>query len=318
MRTILPALLLFLSACGADTVTLRGELHPEAVDRAGAAWAVGHGERVRLENGAFSLPDLPAGPIDVGIAFGEEVAHLTLADLPDGGEVVLHRIRREGDRAFPASVTLSGSPYVTVNGVRMGAADGLPDRVEQSATLLALGEDAGALLVRPVGDALQDLRVVVAPATEVVTPDGDPIELDRLSFGDSVRVVGATRSGYVVAERIVVPRRLGLAGDDREDGDPNDGSRGDDASAPPQEARERAPRPAVASPRAGGAARAPERRGATKEAEKALEKAREKVREREKEERKRLEKRVEKQIERARERGKGEKGGKGGKGDRGD
>lgn len=285
------ALLVSLSACGTDAVTLRGELHPDARDDAGAAWAVGHGERVPLEDGTFSLPDLPQGPVDVGIAFGDEVAHLTLADLPEGGEVVLHRIRREGDRAFPASVTLGGSPYVTVNGVRMGAADELPDRVEQDATLLALGEDADALLVRPSGDALQDLRVIVVPATDVVTPDGDPIDLDRLSFGDTLRVVGPTRSGYVVAERIVVPRRLGLAGDAEADRDSR----------------------AAAAPAPGGVVRAPERRGVTKEAEKALEKAREKVREREKEERKRLEKRIEKQLERARERGKGEKGGKGGK-----
>lgn len=304
------ALLVSLSACGTDAVTVRGELHPDALDQAGSAWAVGHGERVALEDGTFSLPGLPVGPVDVGIAFGDDVAHLTLADLPEGGEVVLHRIRREGERAFPASVTLSGSPYVTVNGVRMGAADELPDRVEQDATLLAMGEDADALLVRPVGEALQDLRVVVGPATDVVTQDGDPIELGRLSFGDSVRVVGPTRSGYVVAERIVAPRRLGLAGEDEEDGEGDRDSRAAAAPAPPSP-EERARRQEAASPQPRGVVRAPERRGATKEAEKALEKAREKVREREKEERKRLEKRIEKQLERARERGKGEKGGKG-------
>lgn len=321
MRTLSLALLASLSACGADTVTLRGELHPDAQDGAGAAWAVGHGERVALTDGAFSLADLPAGPLDVGIAFGDEVAHLTLADLPDGGEVVLHRIRREGDRAFPGSVTLSGSPYVTVNGVRMGSADALPDRVEQDATLLAFGEDADALLVRPAGDALQDLRVVVGPATDVVTPDGDPIELDRLSYGDSVRVVGPARSGYVVAERIVVPRRLGLAGDDdREEASDRDprGGEGPVVAAPPAATEGPAPRRTVVESESRAAGRAPARQDLPGEAEKALAKAREKVREREKEERKRLEKRVEKQMERARERGRGDKGGKGDKGGRGD
>jgi hypothetical protein len=83
----------------------------------------------------------------------------------------------------------------------------LPAEVDAHGAILALTDEHDAILFRPDDASLPDLRVVVGLGTETVTPDGDPVDLASLARGDSIRVKGRADHGFVVAERLTVPRR---------------------------------------------------------------------------------------------------------------
>jgi hypothetical protein len=203
------ALLLALAACGDAGAAVRGTLRGDALPASGTlyVWSEG-GERVAVEGGGFELEG--AAPGDLALRFGageDPVARMELRGLPEGAELELRGIRfdRESGLAFPASVALRGAETVLVNGLRMAPPGALPGRVEADGEVLAISGSADALLVRPADARLPDLRVVVTPATETVTAQGDPASLEGVEPGDSLRVVGMTDDGYLIAGRIVVP-----------------------------------------------------------------------------------------------------------------
>jgi hypothetical protein len=207
-------LILFLAACRDNDAVVRGDLAPGgAAESLVAAWVVGREGREPITGGQFELRSVPSGVADLRLGTDDgEAARLLIRDLPGGATLTLHgiRVQRRGGLAFPARIELRGGPVVTINGIRMAPQERLPGRIREDATVLARSDDAGALLVRPADARLPDLRVVVTDATETVTPDGDPAPLERIEPGDSVYVEGATERGYVIAARLVLPRRSTL------------------------------------------------------------------------------------------------------------
>lgn len=203
MRFPLCCLAALLSACGTETVTVRGTL-AEGTD-ATEVWVAGATERARVEADSFVLQGLTGDSLDLRFASdGADPARMRIAGLAPGAQLRLDGVWVEEGVAFPARIGLAEGAVVSINGLRMSAPEAVPAAVDAAGTVLARGEDA--LLVRPAGSTLADLRVVVTPGTVVRSPDGDPVELDELQFGDSVRVVGTGEGGYVIAAELVLPR----------------------------------------------------------------------------------------------------------------
>jgi hypothetical protein len=207
-----PPFLLLIAAivaggCAPGDVRIRGTFSDDAT---GSAIEVAAGEeprRAEVEDGSFLLAGVPAGPVRLTIEGGEgPVAVLEIADLPRGADLVLERIRHRDGIAFPSAVRLDGAIWVTINGIRMGDPAALPGRVETDAVVLAVRHDEGALILRPAGDDLPDLPVLLGAAARVEDADGATAAASRIEPGDSVRVVGRTRDGYVLAEHILVAR----------------------------------------------------------------------------------------------------------------
>jgi hypothetical protein len=203
-----------LSACdgGADRVSIRGDFADSAT-AATAVRAVEAEREAEVKGGAFELRDLSAGPATLRLVRGADSAGtLALDNAPAGAAVVLHGLRTDArsGRAFPRAVELTGAELLLVNGVRMASDAALPGEVDAPGAILALTDEHDAVLFRPDDASLPDLRVVVGLGTETVTADGDPVDLASLARGDSIRVKGRADHGFVVAERLTVPRRVAM------------------------------------------------------------------------------------------------------------
>ena len=203
-----------VSACGggADRVSIRGDF-ADSASAAALVRAVEAEREAEVKGGAFELRGLAAGPATLRLVRGADTAvTLALDNAPAGAGVVLHGLRTDArsGRAFPRAVELTGVDLLLVNGVRMANNATLPAEVDAHGAILALTDERDAILFRPDDAALPDLRVVVGLATETVTPDGDPVDVMSLGRGDSVRVKGRADQGFVVAERLTVPRRFAL------------------------------------------------------------------------------------------------------------
>ena len=203
-----------VSACGggADRVSIRGDF-ADSASAAALVRAVEAEREAEVKGGAFELRGLAAGPATLRLVRGADTAvTLALDNAPAGAGVVLHGLRTDArsGRAFPRAVELTGVDLLLVNGVRMANNATLPAEVDAHGAILALTDERDAILFRPDDAALPDLRVVVGLATETVTPDGDQIDVMSLGRGDSVRVKGRADQGFVVAERLTVPRRFAL------------------------------------------------------------------------------------------------------------
>lgn len=222
-RRFLPGipLLALLAACGGGAsgggggAVVRGAFRSGELPVDGDSVYVrmmGSSERVAVVDGAFTLPGVGPGASTLRFDHGDEgVAQMEVGELPEGASLELRGLRVDGESglAHPASVGLDGAETVMVNGLRY-AARPLPSRMEEEGVVLAASDEGDALIVRPADESLGDLRVVVGPLTEAVTPDGDPVPVAELARGDTVRVEGAVEGGYVVAGRIVAPRALAL------------------------------------------------------------------------------------------------------------
>lgn len=244
-------LLLALATGCARGASVAGSFDPDddAAAQVRHVWAVGRDGQAPVQENRFTLGRLPAGSADLRFAGVDgELARLRLDGLPRGARVELRGVwidRRSG-LAFPAEVGLRGAGVVVVNGLRLAPPGRVRGPVREAATVLAVSDDAEALLVRPRDERLPDLRVVLTPATQTRTPDGDPARADRLAAGDSVRVEGRAAEGYVIASRLVVPGHLAHSSPPSPTGGATPAARAadasDDGTAPAAERRRGPPR----------------------------------------------------------------------------
>jgi len=245
---ILPMILPALAACGGggERVSIRGSFADTALVPT-AVFAVEAERQVEVKRGGFDLRDLSAGPVTLRLVRGvDTVGTVALHNVPAGTSVDLTGLETDGltGRAFPRSVSLSGSPVLLVNNLRMGRGDAVPAEVDARGLVLAASDDRAALLVRPADAAMPDLRVVMGLATETMAPDSAPFELAGVRAGDSVRVVGRADGGFVVATRLVVWRPAATA-------------MREEASASPEPRRAASSRPSPSSPRPSPSTREP-------------------------------------------------------------
>lgn len=226
------------AACGSDGLLVQGtpraELLPKSAEDSLYVWLDEGGTPAAFREGGFTFREVRGGALVLRIGDGEEaLGRLELSDLPEEGAVVLDGLRldRSSGLVFPDSVRLDGVGIIRVNGLRMASSDALPEEIETNGAVLSVARSGDALLFRPADEALPDLRVVVTPGTETVTPDGDPTDPSDLEAGDTLSLSGTVEAGLVIARRLVVARRVAVReatggraerddDDDREDDEP--------------------------------------------------------------------------------------------------
>jgi hypothetical protein len=224
------------AACGRGSVVVSGDVAPGGEAAADGVWAAEAGHHAALDDGRFELAGLAPGPVSLRLLAGDDtVGVVDLGGVPGGTHLHLGGIRvdRVSGRAFPRTVDVDGVQTVTVNGVRMAPDGRLPREVDAAGTVLTLDMAAGALLLRPDDERMADLRVIVTLATEVATPDGDPVQPELLAQGDSVRVEGISDAGFVIATRLVVPRGTAVRESGRGAPSTSGGTVAPQRSAPP-------------------------------------------------------------------------------------
>jgi hypothetical protein len=213
--------------CGGGSIEISGDLaegeHADSVLHFGGV------ARVAVAGDSFRIEGLGGEVVDLRFVDDDGLhARMEIRDAP-GGAIHLRGIWMDEGAAYPSGVRMEGGGTVTINGVRMADPEGMPEEIDATGVVLAASGSGDAILVRPDAGELPDLRVVVTHATAVTSPDGDPVEVDRVEPGDSVTVRGRTEAGYLVASEIVLPRRSATRGDrgepDGDDGD--DGGDGD-------------------------------------------------------------------------------------------
>ncbi|HEX8671424.1 MAG TPA: hypothetical protein VF710_06020 [Longimicrobium sp.] len=197
-----------LAACGGDAegIAVQGDFAPGGT-LPGRVFAVEAAVGTEVSDDGFKLDGLATSPISLRLVqTGDTVGRIDIADLPAGSRAVLHGLRTDtrSGRAFPSTVELTGAQSVTVNGIRMMNEGAIPSTVDADAVVLAASADRRALLVRPANEQLPDLRVVVTPVTAVVTRDSLAADISTLSIGDSVRVGGKRKRGFIVADRLTL------------------------------------------------------------------------------------------------------------------
>lgn len=218
------------AGCGGGSIEISGDLaegeHADSVLHFGGA------ARVAVAGDSFRIQGLDGEVVDLRFVNDDGLhARMEIRDAP-GGPIHLRGIWMDRGAAYPSGVRIEGGGTITINGVRMADPEGMPGELEAAGVVLAASGSGDAMLVRPDADHLPDLRVVVTPATSVTSPDGDPVEVDRVEQGDSVTVRGPIQNGYLVASEVVLPRRSATRGergdgDERGDGGERGGRDGD-------------------------------------------------------------------------------------------
>jgi hypothetical protein len=287
-RTLTPLLLCALAACGRGETVLSGTLaEGEEITH---VWVLGGAERALVEADSFRVDAGREEALELRFAREErEVGRMELRGLPRGATLALRGVSVDDGLAFPRALEGGRAHRVEINGVRFATAAALPDRVDEPTTLLSRSRSGDALLVRPGGDRLPDLRVVVTPGTEIRTPDGDPASLERTDFGDTLRVTGVVENGFVIASQVVIPRRR--AADVRAEAEP--ARPGSMATAQPATGSDGG---GAAASRGQEATARPTSDRAGRDAERELERLQERARE----EAERLQRELERELERAR------------------
>jgi hypothetical protein len=229
----LAAVAALAGACGGGDAVVRGDVLAEGRgEGVRAVWVLGREGRSPIVEGGFELREVPPGVVDLRLGDADtEVARVLIRDVPSGARLSLQGIWIEPSSrlAFPSRIELEGARVVNINGIRMAPPDRLRGQIREDAVVLAVSGSADALLARPHDERLPDLQVVATPATETVTPDGDPGRLGLVAPGDSIRVEGTAREGYVIASRLVVPRGSVLRSESAPDPQP------EVAPSPPRE-----------------------------------------------------------------------------------
>lgn len=193
---------LFLSACGRDSLTVHGTLLPgsDATD----VYVVGRPLRGRVVADSFTIAGIRGEVVELEFAEGNDRLGRMRIERWNADELVLRGIWMDDGVAH--ATALRGEAAADVNGLRMAGAGALPLTIEADGVVLAASGRGDALILRPVGSGLPDLRVVLTPGTAIEREGGGPPR-DELRFGDSVRVEGTAEAGYVVATRLVVRAR---------------------------------------------------------------------------------------------------------------
>lgn len=225
MRRVCLVGLILLAACG-RSVTVAGTVEEDA--EVEAVWHYEGDERAHLQADSFRLEGLRGDPIDLRFT-GEDGLHarMEIRGAPGGGRIHLANVWIDEGVAYPSRIAIEGADFVIVNGLRMGDPGALPREMETEGVVLAAGRSGDALLVRPLGRGLPDLRVVVTPGTGIVSPDGEPIPGGAAATGDTVRVTGSTSGGYLVATELVIPRSSALERENGEGSSDDDGRAGE-------------------------------------------------------------------------------------------
>ncbi|CAN5777428.1 hypothetical protein BH23GEM6_BH23GEM6_26310 [soil metagenome] len=208
MRLRAIAVCLLLSGCERGGTTLSGTVAEG--ENLTHVWKLGSDQRGEIVGDSFFVADITSDVVELRFARGDnEVGGMELREIARGVHLRLRGIAFEDGVAFPASVEGAQAAAVVVNGVRIGNSAGLPNRVDVQGILLSRSRTGDALLIRPDGDQLPDLRVVVTPATEVRRSGGETASLERTDFGDSLRIVGPVEDGFVIATGVELLARSG-------------------------------------------------------------------------------------------------------------
>jgi hypothetical protein len=260
-RILIWASLVLTAGCSGRESTVSGTL-AEGEDIT-HVWVVGGTERTAVVNDSFQLAGITDDAVEILFARGErEAGRMELGDIPRGANLMLRGIAVDDRLAFPASLAGDDDVIVLVNGLRLGTPGTIPGSVDGWTSLLSRSRSGDALLVRPHGSRLPDLRVVVTPGTEIRTEDGDPASLERTDFGDSLRVVGQREGGFVIATLVEVRRSGAARSGTSTDGDAVSTSAAVREVARSATAESRTPAVAAPTPRpAAGREPARERRG---------------------------------------------------------
>jgi hypothetical protein len=198
-------LLALLSACRARSSSIEGSV----ADGSGITevWPVGDAEGSPVRDGTFRLDHLRGDTLRLRFLTRDDTARMELTELPRGARLRLDRVWVADGVAFPGRLDAGGARRVRVNGLWMGGEAALRGSLTAIGSVLALSGEADALLLRPSTGELPDLRVVITPGTVATTEDGDPLPPRELAVGDTLRVEGESRDGYLVATRITGQRR---------------------------------------------------------------------------------------------------------------
>lgn len=201
-RLNVPLALLLLSACGEGSLTLHGTLLPgsDATD----VYVVGQPLRGRVVADSFSIPGIRGEVVELEFADGEDRLGRMRIEGWNARELTLRGVWTDDGVAYATG--LAGESAATVNGLRMAGAAALPRELRVDGVVLSASGRGDAMIVRPDGERLPDLRVVLTPGTSIEQEGGGPPP-DELRFGDSLRVEGTSEAGYVVATRLVVRPR---------------------------------------------------------------------------------------------------------------
>jgi hypothetical protein len=205
MRARSLLLLALLSACRGRSTSVEGTV--AAGSGITEVWPVGDAEGSPVRDGAFRLDHLQGDTLHLRFLTSRDTARMELTSLPRGARLRLDRVWIADGVAFPGRLDAGAAGRVSVNGLWMGGSAALPESLTATGAVLALSDEADALLLRPADGELPDLRVVITPGTVATTEDGDPLPLEKLAVGDTLRVEGKTRDGYLVTTRITGQRR---------------------------------------------------------------------------------------------------------------
>ena len=208
MRTaFLVPLFGILAGCGGDASSVEGTLLGGG--SGGQVWVDGETDRISISEAGFRIEDVSGDTIDLQFVDADgETGRMRILGLPDGALLTLRDVWIENDVAFPTEVNLNSGATISVNGLRMSTPGQVTGQITAAGTLLALSNDAEALILRPDDADMADLRVVVTPGTVLQSVDGEPVSLALLKPGDSLAVGGSVQGGYLVAAEVTVPRAV--------------------------------------------------------------------------------------------------------------
>jgi hypothetical protein len=232
LRPLVAVALLLAAACGRDRVTVGGSVADG--EEITSVRVAGDTVGVPIDSGSFLLRRPAADPLVLRFQHGDDSATMTIEGLAPGAALTLAGVWTEDGTAYPTRIALRGARRVTIDRLRMAGDDALPARVDVPATVLAVASEGDALLVRPIGVDLPDLRVVVTPTTRLRTEAGDSIDAGDLAFGDSLRLSGAIQDGYVAATEAAVAPSVAARIARLEEQRRAEGARGDREEARPR------------------------------------------------------------------------------------
>jgi hypothetical protein len=199
------SVLVLVTACGGDEITIHGSL-AEGAD-ADHVWIVGGSESAAIEADSFRITGIDGDLVDIRFTSDDgEEARMELRDVAGGTVVRLRDVWFDDGMAFPSTIETDGADRVLVNGIRMADISGLAGEASMEGTVIAASRSGDAIILRSRDSGQADVRVVVTPGTLVLSPDGEPADLEDVDDGDELSVRGTWESGYLIAAEIIAAR----------------------------------------------------------------------------------------------------------------